>query len=254
MAEVPEPPATTPDVGAEIAPRLLYRLQQLDSRLAWVAERLRALGPDAEVEARARAAGEALRAGEDALAATQREIRTLELALQSAVAKRLRVEQDLYAGRVRNPKELAAMQEEVEALKRQARRLEDAILEQMERAEGLLGDLRGLTDAAAAARREWEEREAAATRERAALEAELARLTAARDALAAAIEEPLRRRYERLRERLGGVAVAAARRGICEGCHVALPEARVRRLAEEPETLLTCERCGRILVLADGEA
>ena len=54
--------------------------------------------------------------------------------------------------------------------------------------------------------------------------------------------------YEKLREQ-HGVGAAALRRGRCEGCHLALNTVDLNRIrAAEPDEVLRCEECRRILV------
>lgn len=231
--------------------RLLYRLQQVDSGLAETEGHLRTLDVGDDLRARLQALEKALAAAEEDLTTKQTHLRAMELELQSIIAKHKRVQGELYSGRVGNPKELAAMQDEVSQLDRQARVLEDAILALMEEVEDLLMQIRTLTDEVSAARADVIRHEAAFEGEQAALEAQLAALRQERLEVAAAIDDALLRRYDRIRERRGAVAVAAVRRGVCEGCHVAIPEGRVRQLEEEEDLLLTCEGCGRILVLPD---
>ena len=232
-------------------PRLLYRLQQVDSRLAQTEERLRTLDAGDALREQLRTLDETLAATEQDAKAKQAHLRALELELQSTVAKRKRVEEEMYSGRVRNPKELASMQEEVTLLDRHTRGMEDAILALMQEVEDLQGQVQTLTDEVIAARAALAQHESAFARDQVALEAALAALRQEREEVAAAIDADLLRRYDRIRDRMGDVAVAAVRKGICEGCHVAIPEGRVRRLQEEEDLLLTCERCGRILVLSD---
>ena len=232
-------------------PRLLYRLQQVDSRLAQTEERLRTLDAGDALREQLRTLEETLAATEQDAKAKQAHLRALELELQSTVAKRKRVEEEMYSGRVRNPKELASMQEEVTLLDRHTRGMEDAILALMQEVEDLQGQVQTLTDEVIAARAALAQHESAFARDQVALEAALAALRQEREEVAAAIDADLLRRYDRIRDRMGDVAVAAVRKGICEGCHVAIPEGRVRRLQEEEDLLLTCERCGRILVLSD---
>ena len=231
-------------------PRLLYRLQQVDSRLSQTDERLRTLDAGDALRERLRTLDETLAATEQDAKAKQAHLRALELELQSTVAKRKRVEEEMYSGRVRNPKELASMQEEVTLLDRHTRGMEDAILALMQEVEDLQGQVQTLTDEVIAARAALAQHESAFARDQVALEAALAALRQEREEVVATIDADLLRRYDRIRDRMGDVAVAAVRKGICEGCHVAIPEGRVRRLQEEEDLLLTCERCGRILVLS----
>ena len=79
------------------------------------------------------------------------------------------------------------------------------------------------------------------------MEDELTSLHAKREAQVAEIAPELMRRYERLRERKDGLAVAQVlNHGICEGCHVKIPD-RLYADLQETGDLRTCEECGRIL-------
>ncbi len=56
-------------------------------------------------------------------------------------------------------------------------------------------------------------------------------------------------RYERLRARHGGVAVARLEGARCGGCHLDLSTAEVEAVrAVEPGTFADCPNCGRLLV------
>lgn len=238
---------STPIAG----PRLLYRLQQVDADLTRTEEQLRTLDAGDAARARLRQLEEEHHAGQRDLTVKQSRIRTMELELQSGAAKRRQVEEEMYSGRVRNPKELAAMQEEIGLLDRHARELEDATLALMEEVEGLTPQVARAASEVDSAQGDLIQQEAALVRDQAALAAALDALQAERERVAAGIDPALLRRYDRIRERMGAVAVAAVRRGICEGCHVAIPEGRVRQLAEDADLIVTCERCGRILVYPD---
>jgi len=231
--------------------RRLYRLQQVDSELLQTEERLKTLDPGAALSARAEEAEAALAAARGELASRQSRLRDLELELQSTVARRKHMEAEMYSGRVRNPKELAAMQEDVAMLDRHAHHLEDVILTLMEEVETLQARVRALDEAAGRARAELVRHLEARQRQQETLQAALQTLRREREQVIGQIDEELLRRYDRIRERLGPLAVVAVRRGVCEGCHVAIPEGRMRRLQEEEDLLLTCEGCGRILVLPE---
>ncbi len=83
----------------------------------------------------------------------------------------------------------------------------------------------------------------------ATIDSELAANVAEREGLAEGLPGELLATYERLRTRLGGVAVARLEGGHCLGCHLALPATEVdafRRAATG--TVFIHEECGRILV------
>ncbi|MGQ0548393.1 MAG: zinc ribbon domain-containing protein [Armatimonadota bacterium] len=227
----------------------LYDLQQLDSAIARAIARRATLNDGTAEHAAAAGAAGRLTELRHGLADRRARLHDLELAVESVRAKRAKVEADLYSGRISNPKELAAMQEEVAILNRTTSRSEDdmlGILDEVERLEPQEREWAGTLQAA----------DAALTRQMAAfqqateeIEKEIADLTARREALAAELDSDLVRRYDRLRERKGGVAIVAVRAGTCEGCHVAIPERLLRRLQDDPETLAACDGCGRWLYI-----
>jgi uncharacterized protein len=78
---------------------------------------------------------------------------------------------------------------------------------------------------------------------------ELDTLTAARPSIAGAVPDALRARYEALRPKLKGVAVARVVAGHCSGCNLELPTSELQRLRGLPaDELAECEQCGRMLV------
>ncbi|MDR7482672.1 MAG: hypothetical protein QN183_14095 [Armatimonadota bacterium] len=228
---------------------VLYQLQQIDSAIAQAGVQRAGLDDGTAARADVAAAEAHVTQLTERLGHTRARARDVELEVAALEAKRARVEADLYSGRVRNPKELAAMLDEVAQLARQKDRLEDELL-------NLLSDIDRLEPAQRDARRRLEDAQrtlgARLEAYRAAvadLDARLTSLEARRAALCEHVEETVRRRYDRLRQAKGGIAVVAIRDGICEGCHVVVPERLVVRLQDDPELLATCDGCGRLLVV-----
>ena len=123
----------------------------------------------------------------------------------------------LNSGTVTAPREIQSLSDEIDALARRKRSLEDDELELMEQAEPLTADV--------------------------------VRLRAERDAAVAEVPAALVERYEKLRAKLGGIAVARLDGDRCLGCHVSLPAMEVDAIRHAPEgTVVTHEECGRILV------
>lgn len=225
----------------------LSTLQRMDTRLAVLHRALAALDPGKALEALL----DQVRAAEEATAAqlrgTQSRLRDLELALSGTADKAKTIERDLYSGRIGNPKELTAMQEEVAVLGRQRQRIEDEMLALMEDTERLAEELGTLEAQRAARERELEDHLTQYRTHNRALEDELATLQAKREAHAMEIAPDVLKRYERLRERKDGLAVSQVLAdGICEGCHVKIPD-RLHADLHENDVLRTCEECGRIL-------
>jgi len=115
--------------------RQLYELQLLDLQLTRLESSLAALDGGSALRAQVDLARQEEETAQADLRARQIRLRDLELELQSAVDKAKKVEGDLYSGRISNPKELRAMQEDLEALGRQRQRIEDEMLTLMEEVE-----------------------------------------------------------------------------------------------------------------------
>ena len=155
----------------------------------------------------------------------------------------------LNSGSITAPRELQALSEEVDALGRRQRTLEDGVLEVMEKAEPLIADVGRLTGDRGELATEVERLRGAVAEEERAIDAEIASVGGARDAVAAEIPGDLLDRYERLRARLGGVAVARLEGDRCMGCHVSLPAMEVDAARHAPaDAVVIHEDCGRILV------
>jgi hypothetical protein len=161
------------------------------------------------------------------------------------------VNKRLYGGTVSASRELQAMANDVESMRRRASELEDRVLGLMEEREPLDKQL-GEHDARLA---EFSQRRSELSRQLGTAETEvdahLSRLQAQRQETAARIGPQLLAAYERLRERLGGVAVARLIGGRCDGCHLTLPAMELDRIRHEAAgSLEHCEQCGRILVIS----
>jgi uncharacterized protein len=81
------------------------------------------------------------------------------------------------------------------------------------------------------------------------IDADIARLRAERSALAGRFDADVLRRYEALRSRFGGVAVARLDGSRCGGCYLDLSTAERDRVRSTPAgEFADCPQCGRLLV------
>ena len=78
------------------------------------------------------------------------------------------------------------------------------------------------------------------------LKKELAELQTGRTTLAEAVDEPTRRRYERIFKSKGENVVVGIEHSSCGGCHMKLPPQIVTSCRGAGE-IITCPNCGRIL-------
>jgi uncharacterized protein len=228
----------------------LLALQRSDTRLDQLRHRRAHLPERAAMQALDAALAD-LRVDLDKLQTRQTDLSRsqsrLELEVTSIEDKRADIDRKLAAGTV--PRELQALMEEGDSLKRRQRSLEDELLEIMELAEPvgaqvsvLEGQQSDLVERRATAKQQLDTAEAEIVSELTTAEAE--RATHATALPPSALQE-----YERLRKRLDGVAVSELVGTTCTGCHTTLAAMEVERIRREPpDAMVYCEPCGRIVV------
>lgn len=230
----------------------LLALQDLDTRIdqerhrrANLPERARLSQVESQV-AEAEAARSAAGAKLEAVAARQAEA---ERDLQATEQRLKQVNAVLYGGTVSASRELQAMAADVDALKKRASELEDKVIELLEEREPLDKLVGELDERLALLASERDAALAELAVAEAQVDSQLAQLEARRPSLAGAVPADLLGTYERLRARLGGVAVARLSGGRCDGCHLSLPAVELDRIRHQAGGQLeNCEQCGRILV------
>lgn len=184
--------------------------------------------------------------------AVGREISRIDLEVKTLDEKIAQEEAKLYGGSVVNPKELSALQSEIEMFKRRKTPLEEGELEQMVVRDELTAERDGLEAELADLEKETtvvRERIGAATGE---IERELGVEDTRRDQLLGVIPLEVLEEYESLRGQKKGVGVGALEGGSCTACREALSAVeidRLKRRAREGERLDRCEHCRRLLVV-----
>ncbi len=225
----------------------LYALQDtdiaLDKALARLAEIEESLGEPEELIA-TRESARTQSAEVHALKVLQKDA---ELAVDDIKGKAAEVEKKLYAGTVKDPKELQNLDKELKSMREQVKTREEellAILEQVDAAETGLHDLE-VTGATLES--EWKALREQLLAQKAQLEPEAAKLKVARDAQASDVDRRMVSLYDLLRQRRGGQAVAKIERGMCQGCRISLPMSILQR-ARSGVTVVQCVSCERILL------
>ena len=156
-------------------------------------------------------------------------------------------EESLFSGRVKNPKELASLQQDVDMLKARRGQLEEkalGIIDQVEQSEAgvarISGEFKTLTA-------DWQRQQKQLAGEMKKLKAALVDLKQKWQLLSAEIEPETVEFYQQLRKGKG-TAVARVEQGICRGCRISLPTTDLQRA--RGNKLVHCSSCGRILFLA----
>ena len=186
------------------------------------------------------------------------ELEKLKAEEQQALLARKELERNLAEGEeqirnkrmrltlIRNERELQALGHEVESLKESNQRLEGEILARMEGTDqraARLDELKGLIKQK---RAELKAAEKAVAEEAEQLKSAIVKRKVERDKLAEGIAPALRQRYEMLFVRRGGLAVALAKDGTCQGCRRRIPPQLYNEI-QKHQTIKDCPNCQRIL-------
>jgi predicted nucleic acid-binding Zn-ribbon protein len=197
----------------------------------------------AALEAQLAAERTRLDAVREGLSGSQKARRQHESSLQDLEGKRSKYKTQLMD--VKTNKEYTAMLHEIEGVERDIRGIEDQILVEMEKAEGLAIEVKREE----AAFKDVEQRHKAAVKQlddkTQALGARVETLKGERAKVAATVDAEVLDRFERIAKKRG-VAVAEAKDGLCQECHLKL---RLQMYAElkRNEEIVECPQCNRIL-------
>jgi predicted nucleic acid-binding Zn-ribbon protein len=224
----------------------LAALQQVDTELRALRLELAALGTAAaELKTAVGTKRSVTQAKRQEMQELERQRRDYETRLSDEEEKtkdrRMRMQ------RIKNERELSALKREVEISRELSTQLEDSLLKLLDGADAKVNDLKALEEDLGAAERELGERERQHAERTQALAADLERLGAERGRLASEVEESLRRRYELIFERKGGLAVVEVRKeGDCAGCRMRVPPQLITQIHRKADVVF-CPACQRIL-------
>lgn len=219
-------------------------------------QQLLALKKDLDHLPKLRAAAEA-RLGGDKAAAEQAQAKVMEqeLAIKNLeldIGTRRNTIQRLEDQRfeTRKNEEFRALGNEVERYKNEIDALEERELghmETLEEARKVLIAAQGrLAETGKLVKSELE----ALDQREANVRSSMQELIGERKQLAAAVDEDLRVRYERLLVNKGGTAVVPVDHGVCQGCHMKVISSTLVEL-KAAKSIVSCGNCGRILYLGE---
>jgi predicted nucleic acid-binding Zn-ribbon protein len=230
----------------------LLVVQEHDTALDRLRHRRETLPERAQLESqlaeqrRAQGARAAVQGQRDEVHATERRLDDETRAIQSHADD---VNKKLYSGTVTSPRELQAMQADIEMLRRQISDLEDEELEVMEQRETLDAQLATIDSALTALDESIGKLRETIDRTEREIDEEMAIESAGRAEAAAPIPESLTRDYEKRRAQNRGAGAARLVGTTCQACHLTIPSTeaeQIRRAAGNE--VAYCDNCGAILV------
>ena len=229
--------------------KALEELQQIDLEMNEVKAGLEAIGPRrAEVEVRVKEARRAYDDEQGRLDGNERERRQLETLLGMERDKVKKWEGRL--GEIRTPREYAALSREIDI----ARKTNDSQSEQLRALTAQAAEIQKALEERAEWLAEQEEATQGELKElderQAEVQRRLQQLEARRGEAAHAVEPSLLGKYENIKRRRAGVALAPVVGMTCKGCHRNVPPQLAITL-QRADSIETCPNCHRIIYAAE---
>jgi len=225
----------------------LYQLQELDLALEFNEQALSRITSQFGESQVVVSAQTKLTLEHQRLEELRRQQHSAEWEIDDLVGKLTTAEEELYSGRIKNPKELTNLQHEVDGLRAKRDQLEDKALEIMDKVELTETSVATINNQLKTVEAEWHRRQQQLSAEMEELKKGLSDLAHKRQSLVAETDPQAVELYHELRKQKGR-GVAKVEQGICGSCRISLPITDLQRTRSG--NLVQCSSCGRILFQA----
>jgi predicted nucleic acid-binding Zn-ribbon protein len=229
----------------EIIEKLLI-LQDRDRKILRVTQELAHIGPDREnLRGKAASTQTKLEAAKLRVKQIESERKQRDLEIEG---KKSQIEKYLNQQLLtRKNEEYKALTHEIEMAKEVIFKIEDAQIELMEQGEAAQKAVATATTEAAAAKKSLDDQIGTLNQREENLKKELGELQGGRAALASAVDDSTRSRYDRIFKSKGENVVVGVEHSACGGCHMKLPAQVMTHCRAQQGEIVTCPSCGRIL-------
>jgi predicted nucleic acid-binding Zn-ribbon protein len=229
-------------------PFKLYRLQQIDSLLDRMDKRMQEIEAALNEDEALRLAMQQVKKADTELESARKLLRQAEVETRQQRIKIEQSESALYGGKVRNPKELQDLGNEVTALKRYLSVLEDRQLEAMLVEEEAVERKRTADQELEKERLRFAQQSKELLEEKERLQKDINHSRDERQAATSSIPENDIELYTQIRQKRHGIAVAKVTDKTCSACGTTL-NAVLLHAARSPLKINRCDTCGRILYI-----
>lgn len=154
---------------------------------------------------------------------------------------------------IKNNKEYQALLREIEETAKKNADKEDSVLSCLEELDKLNKELEAKKKGLSAMQDRLESEKTAVAKEIARVQEKLSDAEKSREQLVRTITRELLSKYERIKARSGGVAVALVNNATCSACHLGIPPQMYNELQRQ-DSLKFCPHCQRIIYWREAEA
>jgi hypothetical protein len=147
---------------------------------------------------------------------------------------------------IQNDREYHSILKEIEDTKQQNKQREDELVLLVEQTESIKAKINELENLCASEENALQEEIGKVASVAKDLESKKEKIQKTRDKQAKKVDSKFLKRYEMLRERRNGLALAAVTKGVCRGCNMNIPPQLFNNLLKDEE-ILSCPTCNRMM-------
>jgi len=148
--------------------------------------------------------------------------------------------------RIKNIKELQALQREIDQMRQSNGELEEEIIRILQEIDGIKAQIKAKETEVGALQEEWQKKQDELQAQIGGIDKAISEAAARRQSIASQLANDLISRYELIFARRGGTAVVEVSGGICQGCYMNIPPQLGNEIIKS-EKLHMCPSCNRIL-------
>jgi predicted nucleic acid-binding Zn-ribbon protein len=225
----------------------LYQLQEIDLEIESEEQSLRQKASHLGERQALDNAQSQLASEQQQLDELRHQQRAAEWEVDDVLSKITAAEEQLYGGKITNPKELSSLQHEVAMMKAKSDQMENRALEIIDRVEAAENSVATATNRFKNMEDEWQRQQRQLSDDIEQLKARLTDLRQQRQQLSEEIEPQAVALYEKTRQQKKP-PIAKVEQGICCVCRISLSASVLQRARSGQP--VQCGSCGRILFLS----
>ena len=224
----------------------LYQLQKADSQIDRIDRRLDEIEKIISNDMRIKTQEKKILTVEAMLEKAVKKLKKTEEEVLALQIKQENCEENLYSGRIKNPKELQDLQNELRSFKKRINDIEDKQLEDMILVDNCENSLENEKVNLQKIKADFISSQSVLLGEKTKLEKDKEQLLSEKNANLSSIMAESIEVYKKLRKQKNGLAVAIIEDKACSICGATLPPAEWQA-ARSPDKIVFCSSCGRIL-------
>ncbi|PJF44725.1 MAG: hypothetical protein CUN55_02475 [Phototrophicales bacterium] len=226
----------------------LYQVQTYELEIDQARERIKAIEALLSHDTRVATAEQQLKQAQQNLQAARTHLKDLELEMAGLIEKIDHVNDLLYGNKIRNHREIQDRQKELDSLQRRHSHLESLIAEATQEVELCTAEVKQAEADLEEANNLSAETAQELQQERDKLNQLIKTTLKKRKQIVSSIPDSTLKHYRALRKVKNGQAIAMLKNQSCGVCGIEQPSSEVTRIITQPDEMIYCIGCGRILI------